>query len=78
MITRETDALIRVTGTAAIFCGLWIKCLARKSSVCKLSGKMIARGEWQYRPMTNTECRTQRVKADVLENYADPRLFAKY
>ena len=54
MIIRVEDGLIKVTGTAACFCGLWTRCRARQIATCKLSGKIIAPGDEQYRPITNT------------------------
>ena len=77
MITHWTDNVMKVTGTAHIACGLWAKVKVRKAWVCKLSGKVIAPGEEAYMPFARID-RDQRVRADVMENYADPRLFAKY
>lgn len=69
MIERVNGGLVKVTGTAALFCGLWVKCLARKQSRCVLSGHLIYPHDWQYRPMTNTSARGQRVRAAAMEKY---------
>lgn len=64
------DGLVRVTGTASLFCGLWSRGKARKSAVCHLSGQPIAVGDLIYRPVTNNIERQRRVRADVMEKSA--------
>lgn len=75
----EAPGLIRVTGTAAVFCGMWTKCKARDVQKCKLTGKIIAPGDEQYRPITNGVERSQRIKGYVMEEHAkhDDELFAR-
>ena len=69
MITREGNGLVRVTGTAAIYCGMWVKCKARSNHICKLSGKAIIPGDEIYRPITNSVQRGHRVLAAKMEFY---------
>jgi hypothetical protein len=77
MIRTIEDGLVKVTGTAAIFCGQWSRCRARIPHVCRLSGKAIVVGDLVYRPVTNGFDRHNRVLADVMEKHAasDDRLF---
>lgn len=71
MITRVGGGMVKVTGTAAMFCGLWTKGKARKMQVCTLTRKIIPAGHEQYRPLTNGIARTQRVKAAEMERFLD-------
>lgn len=79
MFRTEGPGLIRVTGTAALHCGLWAKAKARKTQTCKLTRNPIPVGFECYRPITNTAARTQRVMAHVMEKHAahDDELFAR-
>lgn len=78
-IRTISNGLLKVTGTAALYCGLWTKCRARKIQTCKLTGKIIAPGDDQYRPITNGVQRGQRVKGYVMEKHAahDDELFRR-
>lgn len=69
-IRTVQDGLVRVTGTASLFCGLWSRGKARKLAICKLSGRPIVVGDLMYRPVTNGNDRMMRVHADVMEKYA--------
>ncbi len=69
-IRIKEPGLVLVTGTAAIYCGLWSRGTARKPHVCRLSGRPIKIGDLCYRPMTNGFDRHNRVLAEVMEKHA--------
>jgi hypothetical protein len=69
MIRRVGDGLVEVTGTAAMFCGPWVKCRVRKAQTCVLTRKIIPPGAEAYRPVTNSSQRSERVKAAEMERY---------
>ena len=71
MITKIDDGLVKVTGTAAMYCGLWTRCTLRKPKKCELTGRLMGIGRTVYRPITNTVERGQRVNAEVMEKHLD-------
>lgn len=73
------DGIVRVTGTASMFCGLWVRGKARKPAFCHLSGRPILVGDLMYRPLTNGLDRPRRVLAEVMEKHAryNDRLFSR-
>lgn len=79
MIRTIEDGLVKVTGTAALYCGTWkrVKTRIRTVQFCTLSGKVILRGDLIYRPKDRSF--NQRVLASVMEDHArrDDQLFGR-
>lgn len=74
MIKRLSDGLVAITGTAAVYCGMWQRTKARKVAyyrTCRFSGRAIVAGDLVYRPMTNGDIRNQRLLADEVERRID-------
>jgi hypothetical protein len=53
-IWRVSDTVVKVTGTAELFCGDWHLTTARKARRCRWSGRQIAAGEECYKPDTGS------------------------
>lgn len=70
MFSKKSDGLIMVTGTSAMFCGLWQRCSARSSGNCVLTQAPYKPRDVVYRPLTNTQERGTRVLAAEIERRA--------
>lgn len=66
----EGLAMLRVEWFGAVLGPqLWARCRARRSHTCSQTGRRYQPGEMVYRPVGNTENRSQRILARCIEQW---------